>query len=139
MITKEQVRELVEKYLKDSDYQLQTLEIDKDQNILVEIDRLGVVDVDYCAELNRYLVAQLGAAMDDYSLEVGSVSITAPFISNIQYQKHLGDPVEVLAEGKKYHGVLVSIDEETFAVETKKETVTFRYDGIAYIKYELKI
>jgi len=145
MITKEQIKLWVETYLQDcaksneanSGYALQTLEIDKENNILVEIDRLGTVDVDFCAELNRYLVGKLGD--EDYSLEVGSVSLTAPFVSLIQYQKHLGDPVEVLAEGKKYHGMLVSIDEETFAVETKKETVTFRYDGINYIKYELKV
>ena len=137
MITKEIVKELVEAYLKDTDYQLQTLEIDKDMNILVEVDRLGAVDVEFCAALNRYLVEHLGD--EDYSLEVGSVSITAPFISMIQYHKHLGDPVEVLADGKKWHGQLVSVDEDTFAVETKKETVTFRYDGIAYIKYDLKI
>ena len=148
MIQKEQIREWVEAYLKDTDYALQTLEIDKDNNILVEIDRLGVVDIDFCAELNRYLVGKLGD--EDYALEVGSVSLTAPFISNIQYQKHLGHPVEVLAskkeqstsgkeQGKKYHGVLVSVDEETFMVETKKETVTFRYDDIEYVKYDLKI
>ena len=137
MITKEQVKAWTEAYLKDTDYVLQTLEIDKDDNILVEIDRLGVVDIDFCAELNRYLAAKLGD--ENYSIEVGSVSITAPFISTIQYHKHLGHPVELLADGKKYHGILVSVDEETFMVETKKETLTFRYDGIDYIKYELKI
>ena len=150
MITKEQIKEYVEAYLKDTDYQLQTLETDAENNILVEIDRLGVVDVDFCAELNRYLVAQLGD--EDYSLEVGSVSLTAPFISKIQYQKNLGHEVEVLANGKKWHGTLVSVDADTFAVdmevmvavEGKKrkqkeiQTVTFRYEE-AVTKYELKI
>ena len=117
MITKEQVKQLVEDYLQNTDYALQTLTIDKDMNILVEVDRLGVVDVDFCAELNRYLVEHLGD--EDYALEVGSVSITAPFISKIQYQKNLGRPVEVLAEGKKYRGELVSVDEDTFAIDTE--------------------
>ena len=148
---KEQIKELVETYLKDTDYQLQRLEIDKDNNILVEIDRLGVVDVDFCAELNRYLVEKLGD--EDYSLEVGSVSLTAPFVSKIQYQKHLGHEVEVLADGKKWHGQLVSVDEDTFSIDTevmvvvegkkKKQkeiqTVTFKYDDVVYTKYELKV
>ena len=151
MITKELVKELVEAYLQNGDYKLQKLEIDKEMNILVEIDRLGVVDVNYCAELNHYLVDKLGDK-DDYSLEVGSVSITAPFISKIQYQKNLGRPVEVLADGKKYRGELVSVDEETFAIDTevmmveegKKRkqkhvvTMTFPYEGVTYTKYDLK-
>ena len=160
MINKEQIKEWVESYLKDTDYQLQTLEIDNEQNILVEIDRLGVVDVDFCAELNRYLVAQLGD--EDFSLEVGSVSLTAPFVSKIQYQKNLGHEVEVIVDSRKtaalkeqaikYHGILVSVDEETFAIDTEvmvavegkkrkvKETQTleFRYDE-AETRYELKV
>ncbi len=151
MITKELVKELVETYLKDTDYQLQTLEIDSEQNILVEIDRLGVVDVDFCAELNRFLVEKLGD--EDYSLEVGSVSLTAPFISKIQYQKNLGHEVEVLADGKKWHGQLVSVDDETFAIDTevmvqvegKKrkqkeiQTITFNYKDVKYCIYDLRI
>lgn len=151
MINKQDIQTLVEAYLKDTDYALQTLTIDKEMNILVEVDRLGVVDVDFCAELNRYLVEKLGDK-DDYSLEVGSVSITAPFISKIQYQKHLGHPVEVLSDGKKYRGQLVSVDEETFAIDTEvmmvaegakrkhpqMVTMTFPYEGVTYTKYDLK-
>ena len=82
MITKELVEKVAQEYLKGTDYELQTCEIDKDKNILVEVDRLGVVDVDFCALLNRHIVAaleELTHKMDDYSLEVGSVSLTAPF------------------------------------------------------------
>jgi len=136
MITKEQVKSIVENYLKDSDYELQTLEIDKEQNILVEIDRLGVVDVDFCAELNRYLVEQLGDK-EDYSLEVGSVSLTDPFKSKIQYQKNLGHNVVVTdMDGKKHSGQLISVDEDTFMIEAK-ETLTFRYDEVKKVVYNI--
>ena len=150
MITKEQIKALAEEFLQKTDYQLQVVQIDKENNILVEIDRLGVVDVDFCAELNRFLVDRLGD--EDYALEVGSVSLTAPFISKLQYQKNLGHEVEVLANGKKYHGQLVSVDDETFAIDTevmvavegKKrkvkqiQTLEFRYDA-AQARYDLKI
>ena len=143
MVSVEQVKTLVENFLKDTDYELQTLEIDKDQNILVEVDRLGVVDVDFCADLNRYLVDQLGDT-EDYALEVGSVSLTAPFKTKIQYQKNLGHDVELLTgEGKKLHGQLVSVDEETFAVDVKNkketQTLTFGYGDVKYIRYDLKV
>ena len=136
MVTIEQVKSLVEAYLKDTDYELQTLEIDKDQNILVEIDRLGVVDVNFCAELNRYLVEKLGDK-DDYSLEVGSVSLTDPFKTKIQYQKNLGHNVVVTdADDKKFSGQLISVDEETFMIEAK-ETLTFRYDEVKKVIYNI--
>ena len=156
MILKEQLKEWINAYLKDTDYELITLSVSASNDILVEVDRLAGVDVDFCAELNRYLVEKLDAVEPDYSLEVGGVSLTDPFKSKMQYQKNLGHDVEVLvnAEGKstKYKGQLVSVDEETFsidseemvAVEGKKRKVkqivtrTWRYDEPKYVKYDLK-
>ncbi|MBR4263697.1 MAG: ribosome assembly cofactor RimP [Paludibacteraceae bacterium] len=156
MILKEELKEWINAYLKDTDYELITLSVSASNDILVEVDRLAGVDVDFCAELNRYLVEKLDAVEPDYSLEVGSVSLTDPFKSKMQYQKNLGHDVEVLvnAEGKstKYKGQLVSVDEETFsidseemvAVEGKKRKVkqsvtrTWRYDEPKYVKYDLK-
>lgn len=156
MILKEQLKEWINAYLKDTDYELITLSVSAANDILVEVDRLAGVDVDFCAELNRYLVEKLDAVEPDYSLEVGSVSLTDPFKSKMQYQKNLGHDVEVLvnAEGKstKFKGQLVSVDEETFsidseemvAVEGKKRKVkqivthTWRYDEPKYVKYDLK-
>lgn len=151
MIQKQQVQDLVEQFLGNSDYALQTLEIDKENNILVEIDRLGTVDVDYCAELNRFLVEHLDSR-EDYSLEVGSVSLTAPFISKIQYEKNIGHDVEVLVHGKKVRGQLVSVDDETFSVDVESmvlvegkkrrqkqiETIVYRYDEVTQVQYDLK-
>jgi len=136
-----QVEQLVREYLEQTDYQLQTLEVDGDMNILVEVDRVGVVDLDFCAALNTYLVQRLGDK-DDYSLEVGSVSLTAPFKSAIQYHKNLGREIEVLSDGRKTRGTLVSVDDTTFSIETevmvavegKKrrqrqvQTLTYAYD-----------
>lgn len=129
-------------YLQDTDYSLQTLEIDKQMRILVEVDRLGVVDVDFCADLNRYLVDKLDNYQDgalDYSLEVGSVSLTAPFKSKIQYQKNLGHNVVVTDwDGKRYSGQLVSVDEDTFTVDAD-QTRIFRYDEVKQTIYNLKV
>ncbi|MCQ2345842.1 MAG: hypothetical protein MJZ82_03645 [Paludibacteraceae bacterium] len=136
MITKQQVETLVNRFLSETDYELQTLEIDKDMNILVEVDRLGIVDVDFCADLNRFLVEQLGDK-EDYSLEVGSVSLTDPFKTKIQYQKNLGHNVVVTdMEDKKHSGQLVSVDEDTFTIDAK-ETLTFRYDEVKRVIYNI--
>ena len=161
MIDKQQIQNLIQEKLQNTGYELITLKISSQNEILVEIDKMEGVDVDFCAELNHYIVEQLEARSeeqksregDDYSLEVGSVSLTAPFVTKMQYDKHLNHDVEVLAaDGKKYRGTLVSVDEESFAIDTevmvavegKKrkqkevQTMTFAYDGVKYTKYDMK-
>ncbi len=145
---------LVQEYLKDTDYALITLDINSQNEILIEVDRLQGVDVEFCGALNQYMVEQLDAAgVEDYSLEVGSVSLTDPFKTKMQYEKNIGHDVEVLTrEGKKLRGQLVSVDEDSFAVdvdtlvavEGKKRkqhemiTHTFAYGDVKYTKYDLK-
>ena len=170
MIDREQIRNWIENYLKDTDYELITLEISAENDILVEVDSLTGVDVDFCAELNRFLVEKLeGMAVsgerlavsgerlaEDYSLEVGSVSLTDPFKTKMQFAKNLGHNVEALVctngQNTKYKGLLVSVDEETFSVEVEEKvavegkkrkekrfvTYTWRYDEPKYVKYDLK-
>ena len=152
LMDKQQLQNWIEEYLQGTDYELITLNVSAGNDILVEVDRLAGVDVDFCAELNRYLVEKLDTVEPDYSLEVGSVSLTDPFKTKMQYEKNLGHDVEVLVEGKKLRGQLVSVDEETFsvdveekvAVEGKKRkqtqivTHTWRYDEPKYVKYDLK-
>ena len=154
MIDKQLIRDLIAEKLQGTGYELITLKVSAQNEILVEVDKLEGVDVEFCAELNHYLVEQLDAqGIEDYALEVGSVSLTAPFVTKMQYMKHLNHDVEVLAlDGKKYRGVLVSVDMDSFAIDTevmvavegKKrkqkeiQTLTFAYDGVKYTKYDLK-
>lgn len=152
---KANVQSLVESKLSGTDYELITLSISAQNDILIEIDRMEGVEVDFCAELNHYLVEQLDAMGElDYSLEVGSVSLTDPFKTVMQYKKHLNHSVEVLAsDGKKYRGVLVNVEADQFAIdaevmqiiEGKKrkqkvvQTLTFAYGDVKYTRYELKV
>ena len=152
LMDKTQLQNWIEEYLKGTEYELITLNVSAGNDILVEVDRLAGVDVDFCAELNRFLVEKLDAVEPDYSLEVGSVSLTDPFKTKMQFEKNLGHDVEVLVEGKKVKGQLVSVDEETFSVdvvekvavegkkrkETQIVTKTWRYDEPKYVKYDLK-
>lgn len=154
MIDKQQIQTLIEEKLQGTGYELITLKISAQNDILVEVDKMEGVDVEFCGEINRYLVEQLDAIGElDYSLEVGSVSITDPFKTKMQYLKHLNHDVEVLAaDGKKHRGVLVSVDDDTFSIDTevmvavegKKrkqreiQTLMFTYEAVKYTKYDLK-
>ena len=154
MIDKQYIQNLIQEKLQGTGYELITFQVNAQNEILVEGDKLDGVDVEFCGELNHYLVEQLDATGDlDYSLEVGSVSLTDPFKTKMQYEKHLNHEVEVLAaDGKKYRGVLVSVDEDNFAIDTevmvavegKKrkqkqlQTLTWAYADVKYTKYDLK-
>ena len=152
LMDKQQLQNWISEYLNGTDYELVTLTVSPSNDILVEVDRLAGVDVNFCADLNRFLVEKLDAVEPDYSLEVGSVSLTDPFKTKTQFLKNLGHDVMVLIDGKKFRGLLVSVDEDTFsvdveervAVEGKKRkelrttTYTWRYDAPKYVKYDLK-
>ena len=165
MNLKEQLQEWIGEYLKGTDYELITLDVSSGNDILVEVDRLAGVDVDFCAELNRFLVEKIedryadrAQTEFDYSLEVGSVSLTDPFKTKMQFEKNLGHDVEVMISTKgqstKYKGQLVSVDEETFSVDCEEKvkvvesqkskvkrqivTHTWRYDEPKYVRYDLK-
>jgi len=155
MTVLDQLKQWIADFLRETDYELITLEMSAENDILVEVDRLEGVDVDFCERLNRFLVEKMeneAYNMENYSLEVGSVSLTDPFRTKMQYLKNLGHDVEVLVDGKKVHGQLISVDEDTFsvdveervAVEGKKRkelqvhTYTWRYDEPKYVRYDLK-
>jgi ribosome maturation factor RimP len=154
MIDKQSLQSLVVEKLQGTGYELITLRISAQNDILIEVDKIDGVDVEFCGALNHYLVEQLDALGDiDYSLEVGSVSLTDPFKTKMQYEKHLNHDVEVLAlDGKKYRGLLVSVDDDAFSIDTevmvqvegKKrkqkeiQTLTFAYEAVKYTKYDLK-
>ena len=147
-----QLQNWINEYLEDTDYELITLSVSAGNDILVEVDRLAGVDVDFCAELNHFLVEKLDAVEPDYSLEVGSVSLTDPFKTKMQFEKNIGHDVEILIGGKKLRGQLVSVDDDTFSVDVEEKvtvegkkrketqilTYTWRYDAPKYVKYDLK-
>ena len=141
MIQEQTIRELVKQLLEGTSYELMTTEVGKDNAILIEIDQPGAVDVDFCGDLNRRLVAELGGnpltKNEDYSLEVGSVSLTAPFKSHLQYEKNLGRNVVVTdRNGKRHSGQLVSVDEDTFMIDAG-QPLTFRYDEVKQTVYNI--
>lgn len=154
MIEKHIIKDIVEAYLDDKKYELIELKVSAQNEILVEIDAFDGVDVDFCAELNRHIQSVLDRDAEDYELEVGSVSLTAPFKTKMQYEKNLGHDVEVLAaDGKKYRGQLVEVKENDFSIDTevmeivegKKrkqkvvKTICFNYSDVKYTQYDLKI
>ena len=150
MISKELVKQTVEEFLAGMDYYLVDIIIGADNRISVEIDAEAGVSLDFCIALNRFIESKFDREVEDYALEVSSAGLTSPFKVLKQYQKNIGNEVEVLTkDGRKLNGVLTSANEADFTIEIEKkvklegakrkttvqEEITFDYNEIKTTKY----
>ena len=150
MIDKQALSEVISANLGD-DLFLIDVTVSRDNVIVVEIDAYErSVTIDDCVALTRAVEAQFDRDVEDYELEVGSAGLTAPFKVKAQYDKNIGNPVEVLtADGRKLKGDLVAATDDDFTVAIEKmvkpegakrkvrvvENETLKYNEIKYTKY----
>ena len=148
MIDKNVVRKFVDEWLSDKEYFLVGIEISPDDKIVVEIDHADGVWIEDCVALSRYIEERLSRDEEDYELEVGSAGLGQPFKVVQQYMNFVGKEVEVMdADGKKYQGVLKSVDGNDFVVTVKVKVEgkkrpqlmdvdhAFKMDNVKYTKY----
>lgn len=153
MIQKAEIIEFVNGYIADTEYFLVDVKVSADNCIIVEIDNIDGVDIDYCAELSRAFESQFDREIEDYELEVGSAGLTAPFKVKGQYLKNIDNEVEVLAsDGKKYKGLLIEVDDEGFKISSQEKVKKegekrpilqnvvreFKFNQVKYTKYLLQ-
>ncbi|CAK7061473.1 MAG: Ribosome maturation factor RimP [Parabacteroides sp.] len=153
MIEKDLISQLVEEKLASSGNYLVDVVIKPGNLIIIEIDNDEGVCIDDCVELSCYVEAHLDRDKEDFELEVGSAGITAPFKILRQYQKNIGNEVEMLLKnGTKLAGVLKAADENGVVITIEKQikpegakrkvTVTedqsYTFDEIKYTKYLIR-
>lgn len=124
MIDKEKLKATVLKAIEGTGAFLVDIKVSPDNDIVVEVDSNDGVDLDLCADITHKIEAEFDRDKEDYSLEVGSAGVTAPFKVVEQYTKNLGKEVEVLTkDGRKLVGTLTAVDgdvsEFTIEVPTK--------------------
>ncbi len=122
MIDKKELQSFVEDYLKDSEYFLTDLKVTPSNEITVEIDSLTPGDIEECVRLTRAIEEAFDRDAEDYELEVGTAGLTSPLKVPRQYEKYIGQDLEVLtADGRKLHGMLRKVDENgiILAIEQK--------------------
>ena len=153
MILKNTVEQAITDFLSQTDYYLVDLTITNDNRIAVEIDSFDGVSIDFCAELSRHVESQFDRETEDFELQVSSAGLTEPFKVLKQYEKNLGNEVEVLTkDGKKLTGILEEANEENFVLQIEKtekpegakrkitvqEDITFNYSDIKHTKYIIR-
>ncbi len=153
MIDKKLLITLTEEYLETSDNYLIDVVINTGNVISIEIDNDNGVSIDDCVALSRYLESKFDREEEDFELTVGSAGLTSPFKTQRQYQKNIGNEVEVLTKkGVKLSGILKEVSDDNFIVTISKkeraegakrkteviEDLQFGYDEIKYTKYLIR-
>lgn len=120
MIDKQLVKDTVLKAIDGTGVFLVSVTVSPENDIVVEIDSNEGVDLDLCTDIHNKIEEMLDRDKEDFSLEVGSAGLTAPFKVVEQYTKNLGKEVEILTkDGRKIVGTLTAVDGDTssFTVE----------------------
>lgn len=122
MIDKQSLQSFIEGQLKDSLYFLTDLKVSPSNEIVVEIDSLTPGDIDKCVALTRAIEAEFDRDVEDYELEVGTAGLTSPLKVKRQYEKYIGQDLEVLTnDSRKLHGMLRSVDDNGIILVTQQK------------------
>ena len=160
MIDKDLLRKTVDEAIAGTDLFIVEIDVNPGNEIVVELDSATGIDIDMCATVTRKIEAVFDRDVEDYQLEVGSSGITSDFKVRAQYDKNLGNDVEVLTrDGRKLYGVLTEVAEGDaadrdvdFTVEVpvkvkepgakrpvaRQEPVKLNSKDCKYVRYDLK-
>ncbi|HPE94797.1 MAG TPA: hypothetical protein PLT66_01855 [Bacillota bacterium] len=143
--------ELLRKPLNDAGFVLWYVDMYKDrdgQQLLIEIDAEGGVNMEKCTAANEIVNEILDAADiidDQYTLEVSSAGLTRELKNEFQLRYYLGTDTPVTVrlyapvDGRKQiDGTLDDLDERTLTIGSGGEEVCIERRQIASVKVELE-
>lgn len=114
MIHKENISNLIDKYLADNSLFLVEITASVDNDIEVTVDSMEKVDLNNCIEISKIIEAGLDRESEDFSLTVTSAGLDQPFKVFRQYQKFIGEEVEVVFKsGTKQKAILTDACEDS--------------------------
>lgn len=152
MIDKELLRQSVEKAIQGTDMFIVDIQVSPQNAIVVELDSPEAMDIDTCARVTRAIEADFDRDAEDYELEVGSAGLTSPFRVRGQYEKNIGNEIEILTrDGRKLTATLTAVGDEDFTFEypvkvkepgVKKPVIrmqaeTLPFDGAKSVRYHI--
>ena len=117
-----EIKEIMDTILQGTDLFLVDLSVAADNSIEVEIDAPKGVNVDTCREVSRKLEERLDRETEDFALTVCSAGIGYPFKVPQQYEKNIGNTVEVkLATGHKVYVTFKAHTENGITLEVEQK------------------
>lgn len=135
MINKESITGAIEEIIGGTDIFIVEIEIKTGNIVSVVLDSDTSINIDKCAEINRFICKAFeDAGDDDYELTVASAGLSEPLRLKRQYVKHIGEEVEIVCKsGVKNKGVLLSVTDEAVEIEhsvREKEEGKKRYKTV---------
>lgn len=122
MVDKHQVEQAVLEAINGTDIFTVEVKVTPDNRVTVELDSKSGLDIDTCARVTRAIEAAVDREIEDYELEVGSAGLTAPFKVPAQYEKNIGNDIEVLTrDGRKMSGKLTAVEGTDFTIEVSRK------------------
>ncbi|MDE7408673.1 MAG: ribosome assembly cofactor RimP [Muribaculaceae bacterium] len=122
MINKNDLQAFVEDQLKDTEYFLTDIKVTPANEITVEIDSQTPGDIEECIKLTRAIEDAFDRDVEDYELEVGTAGLTSPLKVRRQYDKYIGQDLEVLTtDGRKLHAMLRSVSDDGVVLTTQQK------------------
>ncbi|HKJ44076.1 MAG TPA: ribosome assembly cofactor RimP [Sunxiuqinia sp.] len=120
MIDKNKIIQLIEDKLSEDQF-IVDIEVSPSNQIQVSLDSENGITIDHCVQISRLVEGNLDREEEDFELQVSSAGLGQPFKVQRQYTKNIGEEVEVvLKNGEKLAGILKSVDQDEFELETAK-------------------
>lgn len=125
----EQVRQVLDGYLKGRDIEIMDIIYRREQGgmvLRILIDKPEGVTINECEELNNFLSGELDkedVMQDRYTLEVSSPGLDRPIKTDRDFERAMGKILEIttyeVIDGKKAHeGRLIGMDKENVVIES---------------------
>ncbi|MEG2676404.1 MAG: ribosome maturation factor RimP [Clostridia bacterium] len=115
--------------------------------LTVYIDKVGGITLDDCEEISNAINQPLDDADPTdgapYNLNVSSPGLDRPYKTQKDFDKHIGDDVEIslykaLNGSKKFEAKLIGFDGELVTVEYKSQIIKLGIKDIAVIRSAIK-
>jgi ribosome maturation factor RimP len=131
MITDETIKDLVQQQIAGSDIFLVEAIVKPGNMIRVHVDRPEGISIEECVRISRFINEQLDRDVEDYSLEVSSPGVSAPFKVKQQYEKNVGHTIEVrLGDGDRVEGKLVKVSDQSILILVKGKEMEILFKDI---------
>ena len=140
MITKVRIQQLVDEFLTENEgIFLVSLKIGVGNQIEVLIDSFQGIKIGDCVKLSRNIEGKLDREKEDFALQVASAGLSEPFKVFNQYEKNVGQKVDVkLKGGQKILGTILSVEEgKGIVLETKSREKIGKKKQVVVKQHEL--
>ena len=139
MIDPETVRDHLKEILAEAGCFLTDIRVDKNNKIVVSVDRNEGINIDDCVSISRSLESRLDRDREDFVLEISSPGLDSPFKVIEQYHKNIGKKVRVVSkDGLTVEGLLKEVSDSGIVIYTH-ETVSMKFMEIQSIRRIIQI